>query len=384
MSSEKTAERQQSSSQEKEKYFRRAQLNGRVSVLLFGLSTATLFLSFTDFIGIPIERHLFRSFKGENVVLFGLTLYSFLFLIFIWFVHRWSVFSAEFQSLEIGHDEKNPCRYCGNEKAGLVCPDCESVQWDPDNILRFTGVYFAHHRHKILTALLAVGLIGPISFGYTKYGEELDKSQTIKATYENDVKLLMNSILSVRSALHEIGISLKSDIKTGSTSTKFDNSESLTGISSSFYNVSWFGSRVIDFLNETTCLEYQDCQICKGKKHSSTQCKSCRFIRKESMKLPAMEIIDKAYLDFRNAFDSYVSSPSEVKGKHLMSRIKRLFESLMSIGCVIAELSFNQWLDSSSPSRVKIYDCKDCLDTVNSSGWRNFKLGDTSFPWTNP
>jgi len=324
---------------------------------------------------------LSRSFpiQADNFIFFRILIYSLVFLSTIVVLHLWTVFEGEARAMQIGLESVKHCKYCGTKEAGLICPRCDSVQWDPKHALSGTAIYIAHHRKHILTTLLAVGLIGPTTFAFSRFNENVTHQIQIHESYEKEAENVMNSILQLRAYLHEFEL-----LQQYRWEQKNNDIERFRQICNEYYKVSWYSSRVIDYLGNTICdstwRAEKNYETLRG---TVSQAYSCQLLNKKNK---IMKELDINFIDFVNAFKvDYLNASSEVLSNNTLihnetlEKSKTLFENSKVLACIIAELTFNHSLDKNRSGRLKVYDCSESLKNGVNFTDRKF----LEFPWGN-
>ncbi len=349
------------------------------TILLVGLSIWILIAFFQ-------ETHTIWSFldnvfnvQENNIIFFRIFVYSFIFLFAIVSLHLWTVYVGEAKAEKIGLETVLHCKYCGTKESGLVCPKCDSVQWDPKHPVSGTAIYIAHHRKHILATLLAVGLIGPTTFAFSRFNENVTRQIQIHESYEKEAENVMNSILKLRSYLHEFEL-----LQQHRWENKNDDIKRFRLICDEYYKTSWYASRVIDYLKHSICdTTWRNQNNYTPLTDDKSQGYSCDLIEKRDEIMTALDI---SFIDYVNAFKiDYLNDSSDVLSNdpsihnETMEKSKILFENTKVLACIIAELTFNHNLDKKDSDRLKVYDCMETLKTGMNPTDKEY----LEFPWGN-
>lgn len=173
------------------------------------------------------------------------------------------------------------CGYCGKDRAPILCGDCDSIQWgDLGDLhsgrlgsilgngtrLRWHwawAAFIAHHRFKLLAALLSAVAFGLLPFAFELSNRRVVAAADLRKMYREQGKAVIESTIEYRSALQY----LEHHCHAERNDTLPSNcSRMLHELARSFLVVSWNAPPVIAHLERERCsapgtaLEIAACQ----------------------------------------------------------------------------------------------------------------------------
>lgn len=320
--------------------------------------------------------------REEVQSVFLVMIYSLSFASGVFWLHLWTIEETNIASYQNPPHETDDCAYCGKE-AGIVCTNCDSVQWPRLSQRQGIATYLAHHRWRMLAAIISIGFVGPIAFHYTRYYDQVERKIEQHHEYEEDASILMSSALNIRSYIHTNSQNISSE-KIEFKYDKFD-------LINEYYQLTWFASRVLDYLRCTKCndiwrrnnnlhpLETSEAIIqnaCEIIHHNAEALSSddSEYLNayNHAMNLTFMYSLDRSFIRYLNLIVD-----NDTKSPKLSTCCKQrvefdLYSKLKVLACLISELTYNHNIDKvrNDPLLIderktgyihKVYDCFDCL-----------------------
>lgn len=325
--------------------------------------------------------------REELLSVLLVVMYSLSFLSCIAWLHIWSVEKTNEASSQNPPHETEDCSYCGHE-AGIVCTSCDSIQWPRLTMSQGIATYVAHHRWRMLAAGLTIGLVGPMGFHYSKYYDQVQQRMLQLHEYETDATQLMRSVLKIRAFIHSQSQRERMRDPTGPPSVP----NGLDSIVRTYYDVTWFGSRVLDYLRCTKCNDRWRLNSGLRPRNEADEvirdacngimANAARDIRNAAgkrMRMPPTDgtflyALDRSFIRYINSFDPQLVQRLGIGSSCRELIAADLYDRLKFLACVISELTYNHNIDRArdkgflKPERDsarsymhKVYDCESCL-----------------------
>lgn len=260
---------------------------------------------------------------------------------------------------------QSDCKYCGSEKASLVCPDCNSVQWKVGKGQKFDwgiaslAIFFAHYRWNVLAGLLTVGVLLPSTRFYAMYERKSLDEKQMKVKYsENNAKTvkalndLRSQIYLSENELWDMGI----------------NSFDINQFTQAYYNLSWRGESVVHYLNEAYCF------YTSKEKNTVKKRACCNVLNNDSVR--PISMLDQLFLKYADLKrhqkkDSVSLARLRKEGKTPAIDYETLAYGIAFyyyakyLTCAVAEMSYNvehynedfeHWITSSCVKDLTFYE----------------------------
>ncbi|MBK9176873.1 MAG: hypothetical protein IPM46_11175 [Flavobacteriales bacterium] len=322
-----------------------------------------------------IVRITYGREELESVLL--VVVYSLSFAVSMISMHHWTVEVTTEASHDHPPHQSEDCAYCG-DSAGIICKECGSVQWPRLTFAQGVASYLGHHRWQTYAAALSIGFVGPISFHYSRYYDQVQVRMTQMHEYEQDATRLMSTALLIRSAMH--ARHQQPMVRSALSQSEVDT------LVTRYYNLSWFGSRVLDYLRCTKCNDQwrRNNGLPALSESDSVVAYACKGIRanalgsselREQGGMPGADgtflyALDRAFFRYLNAH----TRPGLLANTLLGDSITNDFNyRLKFLACLTSELTHNQNIDRVRSSEMllmrypdvayvhKVYDCEPCL-----------------------
>lgn len=279
---------------------------------------------------------------------------------FIYALHKWSIHVVSRLYLQVRCDRKSPdedllgnepCYYCGAAHAPIVCGRCDSIQWPgldheatgikDKKTYWATGVFIAHHRFKLLAAVLSALLLGVFPFVY-----RLEQERVIQQ--EEDALRKQILLSDLNEALPDLTSSRASLLFMASHCSKVPQGEALDNNSAycserfdlffdHYFNFSWRGPQIIAQVRNEHCNkpcdalgwdnDPQDC-VC------ITQNKACKQL--EEHLVDELDTLFVEYLREHRATTRSVGEDDRIQiCENRIEAARKLYHSGKRVSCAI-------------------------------------------------
>jgi hypothetical protein len=195
---------------------------------------------------------------NETYAKWGLIGFLLLVIVTLWLAHQWSIdrmaeLPTSYPAATVIHD----CHYCGGGKAFVVCSHCGSIQWETlrsckkGSASRWAlAVFLAHHRWKLLAAVLSVVVVGTIAFAAQLQVHLWQRRADAQVAREMQAREVINAMTSVRSAL--LGLAAFCGTKTKDEFKK-DCLDRFTVVVDQYHRLSWHAPPLLSYLMKSRC-----------------------------------------------------------------------------------------------------------------------------------
>ena len=209
-------------------------------IFLLGVFLAGIYL-FINFLNNPPEEdneYLGAVFKGLGVLFLIITL-----------VQVISIKLVDKGRIKVNKENDLGCDYCGNKDALVICPQCDSIMWYKLNWYQGLGAFIAHHRWKVVTAVITLLAVPFIGFVFSDYLGKKEKELIRSQAYENDAREMITALSNVRASVYELEFRLEANKNTNIGIQVED-------LINQYVKFSWLAPRVLLFWHKSECGEY--------------------------------------------------------------------------------------------------------------------------------
>ena len=330
-----------------------------VSFLFFATSIFLLVKILKD----PIH---FGSSFSELITFYSL--YLFCLLTGVTVLNIWATLTANAHSPKENIDGKFPvdfpwisdtgCKYCGSNKASLVCPDCNSIQWQitkgPKYSIASFAIFIAHYRWNVIIGLLTLGIVFPTTRVYTMYERKSREDREMRVRYSRNNEKTVLALNKLRSQIYLHENKLWVARKDG-----FD----IDAFANAYYELSWYGESLIHYLSA----EYCD-TLSKKNIHTNKSKACCNLLDNHDPR--PIAILDQLFLEYMRlkrqqlkANDFIVLRKNDLDRETLACAMAFYYYSKY-LTCAIAEMSYNiehynegmdDWITNSCSKNLREY-----------------------------
>src|SRR5262249_36153507 len=120
-------------------------------------------------------------------------------------IHWWSL--TRFRELSKEYARKpRQCDYCEKNDNHLIeCSGCKAIQWETIRSLKGTlAVFVAHHRWKLLTPALSIGVVGALAFGAQPGVQLWQRRAEAQVAHDAQAHAVIDATTVVRGALIQL------------------------------------------------------------------------------------------------------------------------------------------------------------------------------------
>jgi len=314
-------------------------LNRNLAILYFIISL----IIYIGYSGCFFIKNRVTSFDSNLYFLIYLFV-NFLFVISVIYLTQYISISLVNKAAKVW--DEVPCKYCGNEMSKLVCPACDSIQWNSKKgkLYSSIAIFLAHHRWKVINTILTLFLIGPLLFAVKFHFEEIDKITLNERKINTEIQNIIQFSNNIRPKLKNLMYRLEE--KSVDKMTLIENREYLLG---NYYTYAWELAEVVDYLKHNN--EYR-------KKHEAYKV-AISLIKKERL-IPKL---DKTFFDMIGNLNERINTNNLDNDSLLIVGISSLDKFTKGISCAIGEISFNP--DANHTEKEIIDDCYEHINNVN-------------------